>query len=185
LGVWSVSMGVGAPGSNSMGTGAEPARRSGLVRQGEMQEQGSDMAAGRGSMATREGLGVNASGRSVETVGATTRKQDGCAGQRRSKPHPGPAGCHIAGRTLPPWRPARRTAPARQAAASLIELQRGTRVTPNSMGAERRRSRGQTQQNASHTSHTHTSEALDPPTQVSQGNRTTDNHGQPQTTLAE
>jgi hypothetical protein len=58
-------------------------------------------------------------------------------------------------------------------------LQRGTRDTPNSMGPERRRSRGQTQTNTSHTRYTHTRQALDPTTQVSQGDRLTGNRGQP------
>jgi hypothetical protein len=53
------------------------------------------------------------------------------------------------------------------------------------MGAERRRSRSQMQTNASHTKHAHIRQGLNPPTQVSQGDRTTGNRGQPQTTSAE
>jgi hypothetical protein len=66
-----------------------------------------------------------------------------------------------------------------------IAPQRGKRDTHNSMGAERRRRRGQTKTIASHTRHTHIRQALDPPTQASQGNRTTGNRGQGQTTSAE
>jgi hypothetical protein len=68
--------------------------------------------------------------------------------------------------------------------------------TTSSMGAERRRSRGQTeskphkrrgqtQTNAGHKRHTHTRQAPDTPRHVSQGDGRTGNRGQPQTTSAE
>jgi hypothetical protein len=76
--------------------------------------------------------------------------------------------------------PNARSCPAVYRQYIMYGLQRGTRDTPNSMGAERRRGRCQTQTDASHTRHTHTRQALDPPTQVSQGDRTTGNPGQPQ-----
>jgi hypothetical protein len=77
-----------------------------------------------------------------------------------------------------------------------IVVQRGTRYTPNRMGAERRRSRGsteskthkrrgQTQTNAGHKRHTHTKQAPDTPTHVSQGNCQIGNRRQPRTTSTE
>jgi hypothetical protein len=68
--------------------------------------------------------------------------------------------------------------------AYFIALQRGTRDTINSMGAERRRSQGQTQTNASHTKHTHIREGQNPPMQGSQGDCATGNRGQPQTNFS-
>jgi hypothetical protein len=55
---------------------------------------------------------------------------------------------------------------------------------PNS-GLRKAKSRGQTQTNVSHTRHAHTSQALDTPRQVSQGERPTGNRGSPQITSAE
>jgi hypothetical protein len=52
-------------------------------------------------------------------------------------------------------------------ALTCVCVQRGTRDTPNSMGAERQRNRGQTQTKASHTKHTHIRRGLVRPTQVS------------------